>query len=79
MELLGAALPQVIAFVTAYDEYALQAFEAGALDYLLKPFDDARFARALHRAKEKLVHPALPESQLAKRLQERMAAMSAKE
>jgi two-component system LytT family response regulator len=56
LELLGSELPPVIIFVTAYDEYALRAFEAGALDYLLKPFDDARFARALDRAKEKLAH-----------------------
>ena len=41
-------------FVTAYDQYALQAFEAGALDYLLKPFDNARFERALRRAKERI-------------------------
>ena len=44
----------VIVFVTAYDEYALRAFDAGALDYLLKPFDDSRFALALQRAKERL-------------------------
>ena len=44
--------------MTAYDEYALRAFEAGALDYLLKPFDDARFDRALYRAKDKLAHYA---------------------
>ena len=56
LELLGNELPPVIIFVTAYDEYALRAFEAGALDYLLKPFDDGRFARALNRAKEKLAH-----------------------
>jgi len=56
LELLGGDLPPIIIFVTAYDEYALRAFEAGALDYLLKPFDDARFARALNRAKEKLAH-----------------------
>jgi two-component system LytT family response regulator len=56
LELLGSELPPAIIFVTAYDEYALRAFEAGALDYLLKPFDDARFARALSRAKEKLAH-----------------------
>ena len=43
LELLGSDLPSTIIFVTAYDEYALRAFEAGALDYLLKPFDDARF------------------------------------
>jgi len=41
-------------FVTAYDQYALRAFEAGALDYLLKPFDNARFNLALHRAKERI-------------------------
>ncbi|MEZ0472702.1 LytR/AlgR family response regulator transcription factor [Luteimonas salinilitoris] len=58
LELLGADLPQTIIFVTAHDEYALCAFEAGALDYLLKPFDDARFMRALARAKEKIAHYA---------------------
>jgi len=68
LELLGGELPAAIIFVTAYDEYALRAFEAGALDYLLKPFDDARFVRALSRAKEKLAHymPAKPRA--AKRL-----------
>ena len=54
LELLGADLPETVIFVTAYDAYALRAFEAGALDYLLKPFDDERFNRALARAKEKL-------------------------
>jgi two-component system LytT family response regulator len=54
LEMLGSALPAAIIFVTAYDEYALRAFEAGALDYLLKPFDDKRFGRALARAKERL-------------------------
>ncbi len=44
----------VIVFVTAYDEYALRAFDAGALDYLLKPFDDARFQLAMQRAKQQL-------------------------
>jgi two-component system LytT family response regulator len=55
LELLGGDLPTII-FVTAYDEYALRAFEAGALDYLLKPFDNARFRRALDRAKDKFEH-----------------------
>jgi two-component system LytT family response regulator len=58
LEYLGTDLPQTIIFVTAHDEYALRAFEAGALDYLLKPFDDARFMRALTRAKEKIAHYA---------------------
>jgi two-component system LytT family response regulator len=44
----------VIVFVTAYDEYALLAFDAGALDYLLKPFDDARFHLAMQRAKQRI-------------------------
>ena len=67
LELLGNDLPTII-FVTAYDEYALRAFEAGALDYLLKPFDNARFSRALHRAKDKLAHYAPSRPRPAKRL-----------
>jgi two-component system LytT family response regulator len=54
LELLGGDLPAAVVFVTAYDQYALRAFEAGALDYLLKPFDNARFERSLRRAKERL-------------------------
>jgi two-component system LytT family response regulator len=54
LEMLGGDLPLAVVFVTAYDKYALRAFEAGALDYLLKPFDDARFERALNRAKERI-------------------------
>src|SRR5687767_1995108 len=59
LELLGTQLPPAIIFVTAYDAYALRAFEVGALDYLLKPFHDARFHQALHRAKDKLAHYSL--------------------
>jgi two-component system LytT family response regulator len=54
IELLGKDVPPAVVFVTAYDQYALRAFEAGALDYLLKPFDDARFVLALDRAKQKI-------------------------
>jgi two-component system LytT family response regulator len=67
LELLGNELPTII-FVTAYDEYALRAFEAGALDYLLKPFDNARFGRALNRAKDRLAHYAPSRPLPAKRL-----------
>ena len=44
----------IVIFTTAYDTYALQAFDEHALDYLLKPFDDARFRRTLARAKEQV-------------------------
>jgi two-component system LytT family response regulator len=46
-------LPLII-FVTAYDQYALKAFEFYALDYLLKPFDRRRFEKAMQRARERL-------------------------
>ena len=56
LEMLGSDQPTAIVFVTAYEQYALRAFEAGALDYLLKPFDNPRFERALARAKERVLH-----------------------
>jgi len=46
-------VPLVI-FVTAYDQYAMRAFEVHALDYLLKPFDDHKFERAMSRAKAQI-------------------------
>jgi two-component system, LytTR family, response regulator len=65
LEMLGAEVPPAIVFVTAYDKYAIQAFDVGALDYLLKPFDAARFAVALQRAKERVAayraEPRAPE------------------
>src|SRR5262245_50384820 len=54
LEAVGVeAMPAVI-FVTAYDRYALRAFEYNALDYLLKPFDRERFRKALERARAHL-------------------------
>jgi two-component system LytT family response regulator len=50
--LAGEPLPAVV-FVTAYDKYALRAFDVHAVDYLLKPFHDERFAEALARAKSR--------------------------
>ena len=70
VELLGRNLPPAVVFVTAYDQYALRAFEAGALDYLLKPFDNARFQHALRRAKERIKYdrhsPTPPERLIVK-------------
>jgi two-component system LytT family response regulator len=54
---LAASLPEpapLVVFVTAYDEYALRAFDANAIDYLLKPFDQIRLRRALARLRERL-------------------------
>jgi two-component system LytT family response regulator len=54
LERLGETSVPAIIFVTAFDQYAIRAFEVHALDYLLKPFDDARFEAALRRAKSQI-------------------------
>ncbi len=51
---LDSATTPAVIFVTAYDEHALRAFEVNAVDYLLKPYDDARFAAALLRGKDEV-------------------------
>lgn len=51
---VGAARMPVVVFATAHDEYALRAFDASALDYLLKPYDRERFDIALERARQRL-------------------------
>jgi two-component system LytT family response regulator len=50
-ERIGAATMPATIFATAYDHYALGAFNANAMDYLVKPFDEARFTLALHKAR----------------------------
>lgn len=52
-ELKTGSVPQVV-FVTAYDQYAVKAFEADAIDYVLKPFSDDRFRAAMGRARKKI-------------------------
>lgn len=54
LQAIGVGYVPVVIFITAYDQFALRAFEAHALDYLLKPFDDERFAAALQRARERI-------------------------
>jgi two-component system LytT family response regulator len=70
LEALGADVPPAVVLVTAFDKYAVKAFEAEALDYLLKPYDNARFYRVLARAKgsleERRSHPQRLERILVK-------------
>jgi two-component system, LytTR family, response regulator len=54
--------PKII-FTTAYDSYAIQAFDAEAVDYLLKPFDEERFFRAVKRAKSEILAEIAQRSQ----------------
>jgi two-component system LytT family response regulator len=60
LELVDASL--AVVFVTAYDQYATKAFDAAAVDYLLKPFDLGRFGAALDRVRQRL---AMPHSHVA--------------
>ncbi|PEN11499.1 DNA-binding response regulator [Longibacter salinarum] len=54
VEAVGPDDMPLTVFVTAYDEYAIQAFEWAAVDYLLKPFDDDRFVESVRRARKRL-------------------------
>ncbi len=56
VRLLNKTAVPLVAFVTAYDEYAVRAFEVNAIDYLLKPVDPVRLRRTLTRAQERLEH-----------------------
>jgi len=58
----NARLPHII-FVTAYDQYALKAFEVHAIDYILKPFTDQRFFEGLQRAKQFISQQRVQEQQ----------------
>ena len=66
-----------VVFVTAYDHYAVQAFAHGALDYLLKPVEEARLADAVSRLKERLQssRPAINTEQLLHQLSEQLAQL----
>lgn len=62
LELLGDEAPAVI-FVTAYDDYALRAFEVHAVDYVLKPVEEERLDEAVNRARERIEADRRPESE----------------
>jgi two-component system, LytTR family, response regulator len=54
----AAQVPPAVVFVTAFDAYAIKAFDVSAVDYLLKPFNAVRFEQALARAESRLAHPS---------------------
>lgn len=58
IDAIGVDAMPVVVFATAYQDYALRAFDAAALDYLLKPFDEERFSRAVDRVRKELQSPA---------------------
>jgi DNA-binding LytR/AlgR family response regulator len=68
-----------LVFVTAYDHYAVEAFSQGALDYLLKPVEEARLADTVSRLKERLTssRPAINTEQLLQQLSEQLAKLPA--
>ena len=71
--MIGAPAPLFV-FVTAYDKYAIDAFEANALDYLVKPVDEERLKDAIHRAREAMKSRAA--AQRESRLVELLASLS---
>lgn len=76
LEQLGADLPPAIVFVTAYDAHAIRAFQEHAVDYLLKPFDDARLAIAIDRARLRVQSAPVSSDIVADRLERLLAALT---
>ena len=66
-----------VVFVTAYDQYAIQAFETGAVDYILKPATDDRLGVTIERLKGKLEAPRAPPSDITSVLSELTRQMNA--
>jgi len=78
LELIGPEAVPAVVFVTAYDRYALRAFDVHALDYLLKPVEEHRFATALEHAKKRVRahHRGEADRRLAALMADRAAARS---
>ena len=68
---LGAELSGAVVFVTAFEQFSLQAFEVHALDYLLKPFSEERFKTVMQRVREQLGHPRTPAGTMASALRKK--------
>jgi DNA-binding LytR/AlgR family response regulator len=62
-----------VVFVTAFDQYAVEAFEQGAIDYVLKPFNEERLATTVERLRERLTGAPVPMEDLVARLASRLA------
>ncbi len=72
IEQIGVENMPVVVFVTAFDEFALKAFDAGAVDYLLKPFDEERLKWALTRAKRE-IRREIPAGEIEEKLRRLLA------
>ena len=66
----------LVVFVTAYEQYAVQAFEQGAIDYLVKPFEPARLAATIARLRERQAQAAAPAAADGERLEQALERLS---
>jgi two-component system LytT family response regulator len=72
---IGAARMPATIFVTAYEQFAVRAFEANAVDYLVKPFSRDRFAETLRRAKQRLATPRGTDADATARIMQALASL----
>lgn len=72
---IGAAHMPATVFVTAYEQFAVRAFEANAVDYLVKPFSRERFAETLRRAKQRLATPRGADADTTARILQALASL----
>jgi len=72
---IGAARMPATIFVTAYEQFAVRAFEANAVDYLVKPFSRDRFAETMRRAKQRLATPRGADADATSRIMQALASL----